>query len=751
MNKKALFYIDNILKSSKVLKKYDIEVDDNTLKVIKKKLNNKEYSVSILGSMKSGKSTFINAILGNDIMPNESQACTFRNTEIFHNKSEDIIRKIYDNNRMEYIEGENISDIFLEEVRKSRANNEYGNFFYELNRDIPCLMGINSDTNFKIVDTPGYNEMSGLGVDRKIIEEIFENQLRKTNYIIYVFDYKYYKSDENIEILNKIKEIRPDLIQNNKICFVLNKIDLISYKDGDIDSIKTDISKLLDTVGIKSFKIYETSAKKAFLSRVSKNQTDIEKYRDEISSIAPLKTIEIDGKKYDVQVSEEEMIDLFINESKISVIEEEIIKELYINSREELEKSQIEYINLLNNQYITKLDEKINNILSVKSNIKKDLLPLQDLHKRLSNAIKNITKNEVLGKKMINIPSFDDAKENEYFKAARYCFYKTSSPRYSAWGEYSSYYSAESEAKSQFNKFKRGLKPDVNRIYNEYKCKLEYSKNPDNEIYKFNQKLSNYLSDSVKEVNQLISLIPNKVKLIGKFEMNLVPQPIMPLTYSNSQEYLDDLTYDNSTFIDIDDVEKYEGTSFWGNSKYKTYYGYNILNATKEEEKDLGNALECISNAFFKDYYYKKYEIYMPQVSKQFNNDMEKILNEMNEIVNYYNNQANKFNNKIKTLNTQIKEILKIYNILATNDEKSIPSIKLLKIIDTKNNTKKTKLKGNSSDISKKVNKSNNIRKTNRIIENDWACIEDKEVRKEIVDGFNDLINRLEHLKKQTL
>ncbi|MBW9234801.1 dynamin family protein, partial [Leptospira santarosai] len=78
--------------------------------------------------MKAGKSTTFNALLGRDILPNETDACTAAITEIKHaDKAGSIVQKIYRDGKVLNIEGNDKSSLeqnFLSDVRESRTKNE---------------------------------------------------------------------------------------------------------------------------------------------------------------------------------------------------------------------------------------------------------------------------------------------------------------------------------------------------------------------------------------------------------------------------------------------------------------------------------------------------------------------------------------------------------------------------------------------------------------------------------------------------
>lgn len=47
-----------------------------------KKLENNEFEISIVGLEKAGKSSFANALMGNDILPSKEARCTYTSTSI---------------------------------------------------------------------------------------------------------------------------------------------------------------------------------------------------------------------------------------------------------------------------------------------------------------------------------------------------------------------------------------------------------------------------------------------------------------------------------------------------------------------------------------------------------------------------------------------------------------------------------------------------------------------------------------------
>jgi len=66
----------------------DMTVEENLQKIRKKaeflkhKLDKNEFEIAIVGLEKAGKSTFANALMGNDILPSKEARCTYTSTRI---------------------------------------------------------------------------------------------------------------------------------------------------------------------------------------------------------------------------------------------------------------------------------------------------------------------------------------------------------------------------------------------------------------------------------------------------------------------------------------------------------------------------------------------------------------------------------------------------------------------------------------------------------------------------------------------
>jgi len=81
---KVVSEIQKLLENSKNLEKEHFQTLDNE----RKKLENLEFVISIVGTVKAGKSTTINAIVGQEILPNRSAPMTTLPTLVTHKEGQ---------------------------------------------------------------------------------------------------------------------------------------------------------------------------------------------------------------------------------------------------------------------------------------------------------------------------------------------------------------------------------------------------------------------------------------------------------------------------------------------------------------------------------------------------------------------------------------------------------------------------------------------------------------------------------------
>jgi hypothetical protein len=327
------------------------------MKNVMKNLKERRFVVSVIAAMKAGKSTTFNALLGRDILPNENASCTAAVTEIKHSKEQiEVVQKVYKDGNVVNITSSStgtLEENFHLDVRSSRKNDEVKAIEkYFLETPVSAIDESEySDLvqNFILVDTPGPNEANVGDFDVTELQKIALEKLRHSDALIMLFDYQNYKSDTNATILKSIFENREDLENDQeKIYFLINKIDTMTAKDGSVEDVINNVQTLIREYApvIKEPKVFAFSAKKACLARsfIKGNMNDgaIEELRK--YAINYETTAEINGKTYRIAPEPEEYVHDLLDKSNILHIEKNIIERMFYQASNKMLENAYERI-----------------------------------------------------------------------------------------------------------------------------------------------------------------------------------------------------------------------------------------------------------------------------------------------------------------------------------------------------------------------------------------------------------------------
>lgn len=216
------------------------------------------YNIAVVAVMSAGKSTFINALLGNEIFPEANAACTAK------------ITSIYDNDTFERIAGITIKDGKIQKTLNIVSNEKLKNWNNDINIDRIILEGNldNISSKNKIVaihDTPGTN-FSGDETHREITINFLENT--KLDTLICILNAKYINTIDFLNILKDIKKIETKH-KDLKILFVLNKIDAFDLQQESVEKALSNVINSLNKEGFKNMSLIPTSARAARLFKMA--------------------------------------------------------------------------------------------------------------------------------------------------------------------------------------------------------------------------------------------------------------------------------------------------------------------------------------------------------------------------------------------------------------------------------------------------------------------------------------------------
>ncbi|KGM46267.1 dynamin family protein [Neobacillus niacini] len=353
-----------------------LKKDERALAILsntKKNLTDKRYVVSVIAAMKAGKSTTFNALLGRDVLPNETEACTAAITEIKHSEqASSYVQKIFRNGEVVKIVSSGdrtLEENFLQDVRESRKKNEVASiekYFLES----PILAIEKSPyrdivQNFILVDTPGPNEAGDGQFDVTELQRIGLEKLRDSDALIMLFDYQTFKSDTNATILQNIFENREDLEKDQeKIYFLINKIDAMRERDGSVEGVIENVKQLIRQYApvIKDPQVFAFSAKQANLARAVLTGTATSELKREMKDSYGskyTKEIQHEGTTFTVIPEPDSFAQQLLEDSNILTIEEKIIERMFYQSSEKMIHNAIERLNQVTGNILNSVQAQI--------------------------------------------------------------------------------------------------------------------------------------------------------------------------------------------------------------------------------------------------------------------------------------------------------------------------------------------------------------------------------------------------------
>ncbi len=301
---------------------------DSTLKHIevlageRTKLDELEMVLAVVGTMKAGKSTSINAIVGTEVLPNRNRPMTalptlirhtvgqvepvlrFENDKPIHRlidelravfqrqETQETIQKLATNPDMAGLIALIQSDAKLNRVHEGadaifeflKALNDLVRLCRELNVDFPFadydeihelpVIEVEfvhlreteqSAGRLTLLDTPGPNE-SGQPHLRKMLKE----QLRKASAVLAVLDFQQLKSEADDEVRGELKEIAD--ISKGRLFTLVNKFDQRDRNSDSAEQTKAYVANVLMERQIREEDVFPVSSRWGYLANRARHE-----------------------------------------------------------------------------------------------------------------------------------------------------------------------------------------------------------------------------------------------------------------------------------------------------------------------------------------------------------------------------------------------------------------------------------------------------------------------------------------------
>ncbi|SET45735.1 Dynamin family protein [Natronincola peptidivorans] len=293
-----------------------------TLKEESYKVDRLEMTLAVVGTMKAGKSTTINAIVGSEVLPNRNIPMTTLPTLIRHTPEKDIpkltfpkpepfnvalkqlnkeLKKMQEKGKLDNLEtmssedgAELINSILTDSF--SLIHEEYNGleeiyvFLKKLN-DISRLCedkqikvtsplieydsidefpqieiefyhlknSTNENGTFTLIDTPGPNEAGA-----KYLKQILIKQIEKASAVMAVLDYTQLRSEADEEVRQSLKEILE--YGGDRLYLFVNKFDQKDKNGMDKEETRRYVTSQLFEGRVDSSKVYPVSSKRGYLA-----------------------------------------------------------------------------------------------------------------------------------------------------------------------------------------------------------------------------------------------------------------------------------------------------------------------------------------------------------------------------------------------------------------------------------------------------------------------------------------------------
>lgn len=233
-----------------------------------------DFEVNVVATMSAGKSTLINALLRQKLMPAKQEACTATITEIKDNDADHFMAKIYDNNGNLM---QTHPELSFEIMDSLNSNPEVSKIHVEGN--IPFVTS--EDVSLVLVDTPGPN--NSRDPEHKAATYRMLSESSKT-VVLYILNATQLAVNDDYNLLSHVADSMKvgGKQSRDRFIFVVNKLD--DFKKGE-DSIEAAITKVRDYLsdnGIENANIYPASALTALNIRTILAESDDDDDDDEV-------------------------------------------------------------------------------------------------------------------------------------------------------------------------------------------------------------------------------------------------------------------------------------------------------------------------------------------------------------------------------------------------------------------------------------------------------------------------------------
>lgn len=241
------------------------QLRDERIKQNFQKALNSEFEIAVIATMSSGKSTLINAILGQELMPSKNEACTAKVSRIKNNPSiANYSAVAYDKNGEVF---KNITNASVEDFTEFNDDPEI--HLIEIEGNIPTIKS--GKMNLVLVDTPGPNNSMDASHRQHTLSVIKSDDKPM---VLYVLNATQLRTDDDLALLNTVAEAMTvgGKQSKDRFIFAMNKADAFDPEKGEsIAGAIESVREYLEQQNIENPNIYPVSSQVAKVIRKQQN------------------------------------------------------------------------------------------------------------------------------------------------------------------------------------------------------------------------------------------------------------------------------------------------------------------------------------------------------------------------------------------------------------------------------------------------------------------------------------------------
>ena len=253
--------ISKIIDELEKVKKIDFILQNKSLQAnfdnVLERLKTNTFKLAVVGEFSSGKSTFLNALIGKDILKHGAQETTATITEI-QNLSKDEMQETFD---VYYINNQVEKDIPIDKlIEYTSTVSKIHNVAQEIKKVVIKTKMFDQNADICLVDTPGLNGIADNHREQTI--ELIEN----SHACIYLMQVRGLGASD-VEFIKYISKYQHNII------FVQNFIDELRELEGEtVEQKLKEQKKILEEVFLKNkcdvnYSLVGMSARKALIAR----------------------------------------------------------------------------------------------------------------------------------------------------------------------------------------------------------------------------------------------------------------------------------------------------------------------------------------------------------------------------------------------------------------------------------------------------------------------------------------------------